>query len=59
MKDHCIILEHGTLMEYDRNMFGSLEKLCFHNQNCYFDVFLISYFHYWTLIIKLVLSRFE
>jgi hypothetical protein len=28
-------------MEYERNMFGSLEKLCFHSHSCYFDVFFI------------------
>jgi hypothetical protein len=41
MIDHCIILEHGALMEYEINMFLSLEKHCFHSQSCYFDVFLI------------------
>jgi hypothetical protein len=39
MKDHYIILEHGVLMEYERNMFWSLEKFYFHNHSCYFDVF--------------------
>jgi hypothetical protein len=43
-------------MEYEKNMFWFLEKLCFHSQSCYFDVFL-SYFHYWILILKLVLIR--
>jgi hypothetical protein len=43
MRDHCIILEHGALMEYEINMFVSLEKFCFHSHSYYFDVFL-SYF---------------
>jgi hypothetical protein len=46
-------------MEYERNMFLSLERFCFHNENCYFDFLLLSYFHYWILILKLVLSRSE
>jgi hypothetical protein len=31
-----------------------MENLCFHSQICYFD---FSYFHYWILILKLVLIK--
>jgi len=41
MKDHCIILEHGALMEYEINIFYNLEFFCFHSHNCYFDFFII------------------
>jgi hypothetical protein len=32
---HCIIVEHGALMEYEKNIFLFLEKLCFHSQNLF------------------------
>jgi hypothetical protein len=41
---HCIIVEHGALMEYERNIFWFMEKLCFHNQSLL--LMFLSYFHY-------------
>jgi len=32
MKTHCIIVEHGTLMEGERKKKLFMEKLCFHSQ---------------------------
>jgi hypothetical protein len=37
MRTHCIIVEHGALMEYERNILWFLEKVFFfHSQNLLF-----------------------
>ncbi len=40
-EDHCIILGHGTLMEYDSNIVWFLENLVSIVKNCYFGDFII------------------
>ncbi len=54
---HSIIVEHGALMEYERNnlIFG---KALFPSSKFVILMFL-SYFHYWILILKQVLNRYE
>jgi len=43
-KIHCLIVEHGALKEYERNILRFLEKLCFHSQSllfwCFYHTFL-------------------
>jgi hypothetical protein len=36
-----MIVEHRVLMEYETKALCFLEKLHFHSQICYFDVFII------------------
>jgi len=58
MSRGLLIVEHWVLMEYETTAFCFLEKLQFHLAKCVVSMFF-SYFHYWILILKLNMSRFE
>ncbi len=58
MSRRLFIVEHWVLMEYETKTFCFLEKLQFHLAKCVILMFF-SYFHYWILILKLNMSRFE
>jgi len=57
-EDHCIIVEHGALMEYERNIFDVWKNSVSIIKVVILMLFF-SYFHYWILILKLALIEYE